>query len=341
MNSYSLLYQIAQNTAGIPPIVGDGAYQLACKIAQNTGTPPKFGEDLYDLFYRITGNTAGTPPRYGDGIYDLLYKISGNTGGNPAFGDGVNILLSKTVKGTGGSGGLPASDVDADNFFTRAAITDPVQKSAVTNLTISLKSAGIWAKMRALYPLVGGTAASHSHNLKSASYQITWNGAMTHNANGVTGAGGNGDTGLDMTPMNPDSISFGVYCKSAAITTTRDISGASDGYSLYIYHTNSVYASLGDAGIWVYPVPAETDARGFFVAHRQSATIAKIFKNGSVISVDSNNTHGIASPGNFLFLNTSLHNHALVFISDGLADADVAALNTAVTTYQTALGRNV
>ncbi len=109
--NYKLLYQIAQNTAGVPPAVGDGIHALAYKIAQNTaGIPPKVGDGIHDLFFKIAQNTAGTPPKIGDGLHDLLYKIVGNVGGNPVIGDGRHDQLYEIAGTTiGGSGGPPDS----------------------------------------------------------------------------------------------------------------------------------------------------------------------------------------------------------------------------------------
>ena len=58
-------------------------------------------------------------------------------------------------------------DADAQAFITAASITDPTQQSAINTLVVNLKSYGIWNQMFAIYPFVGGTAASHKWNLKN------------------------------------------------------------------------------------------------------------------------------------------------------------------------------
>ena len=59
------------------------------------------------------------------------------------------------------------TDTDAQAFITAAAITDPTQQAAINTLVVDLKGYSIWTKMKAVYPFVGGTAATHKFNLKS------------------------------------------------------------------------------------------------------------------------------------------------------------------------------
>lgn len=125
--------------------------------------------------------------------------------------------LTGFSKRVGSSGPAPVSDSDAQAFLTAAGIVDPTQRSAVNQLVIDLKAATIWTKLIALYPFVGGTAASHKWNLKDptdsdGAFRITWNGMLTHNANGVVsnGSTGYGDTHLDPS-SNGMSDSIGVW----------------------------------------------------------------------------------------------------------------------------------
>ncbi len=56
-----------------------------------------------------------------------------------------------------GSGAAPL-DPDAQAFITAAGITDATQQSAINTLVTDLKGYGIWTKMKAIYPFVGGTS---------------------------------------------------------------------------------------------------------------------------------------------------------------------------------------
>ena len=88
-------------------------------------------------------------------------------------------------------------DPDAQAFITAAGITNPTQQTAINTLVVSLKANGIWTKMKAIYPMVGGTATSHKFNLKDprdldVAFRLSFVGGVTHNSNGITVNGVNG-----------------------------------------------------------------------------------------------------------------------------------------------------
>jgi hypothetical protein len=98
-----------------------------------------------------------------------------------------------------------AVDADATAFITAAGITNLTQASAINTLVNDLKTYGLWTKMKALYPFVGGTATSHKFNLKDprdldAAFRLVFTGGWTHTS---TGAKPNGTTGYANTYLNP------------------------------------------------------------------------------------------------------------------------------------------
>jgi hypothetical protein len=113
-------------------------------------------------------------------------------------------------------------DADAQAFLTAAAITDPTITSAIDTLVVQLKADGIWTKMKALYPFVGGTASTHKYNLKNpldtdAAFRLTFSGGWTHSANGVQPNGTNGyaDTFLiPSTQLSLNSTHIAGYIKN-------------------------------------------------------------------------------------------------------------------------------
>ena len=50
------------------------------------------------------------------------------------------------------------SDTDAQAFLNAAFITSQTQANAINTLVTDLKTAGVWTKMMAIYPFVGGNA---------------------------------------------------------------------------------------------------------------------------------------------------------------------------------------
>ena len=83
-------------------------------------------------------------------------------------------------------------DVSATAFSNASGITDATQKSAINTLVKDLKRFGLWSKIKAFYPFVGGTAESHKWNLidprdLDAAYRLTFSGGWTHNTSGIKG----------------------------------------------------------------------------------------------------------------------------------------------------------
>jgi hypothetical protein len=114
-----------------------------------------------------------------------------------------NMYLINSYKFGGGA--PPPIDPDAQAFLTAAAITDPTITSAIDTLVVQLKADGIWTKMKALYPFVGGTASTHKYNLKDpqdldASFRLVFNGGWTHSANGALPNGTNGFADTKLIP---------------------------------------------------------------------------------------------------------------------------------------------
>ena len=100
-----------------------------------------------------------------------------------------------------------AFDPDAQAFFTASGLTGATNLNAVNQLVLDLKAASIWTKMKAIYPMVGGTAALHKWNLKDpqdldAAYRLVFNGGWTHSS---TGALPNGTNGYANTFLNANT----------------------------------------------------------------------------------------------------------------------------------------
>jgi hypothetical protein len=99
------------------------------------------------------------------------------------------------------------TDYDALNFVNAALISNETQQIAINTLTTDLKNAGLWSKMKAIYPFVGGTASTHRWNLKDprnvdAAFRLTFSGGWTHSS---TGADPNGTNASADTFIRPSS----------------------------------------------------------------------------------------------------------------------------------------
>jgi hypothetical protein len=252
-------------------------------------------------------------------------------------------------------------DPDAQAFITAAAITNPTQQTAINTLVVSLKGYGLWTKMKAIYPFVGGTATTHKFNLKNpldtdAAFRLVFNGGWTHSSNG---AQPNGTNAWANTHLNPNSIlsltsaHMAFYSRSNVAASTAIEMGV---YSLapnYFFHLHSRYT--GDINFSLINVNVATSypnnsSLGLFVATRTGATSNQAFRNNSSLGTNTNAVSGVANTffivlgaGNINGVITNYSNKQCAFssIGDGLSPTDTANFYTAVQTFNTTLGRQV
>jgi hypothetical protein len=276
----------------------------------------------------------------------------------------VSQSITCTVTATNDAGSASATsntitptwETDAQAFITAAAITDPTQQSAVNQLVVDLKADGVWSKMKAIYPFVGGSSTSHSFNLRNTSqFQITWNGGITHSSNGVlpNGVNGFGNTGLNLsTQTTLNDIHLGFYSRTHSTQNAADIGAATDNitnYHLMQLTGSTTFYIINESAFTTYPNFSDTDTKGFYVGTR-SGTVVKGWKNGTLRATKSPATTA-ARPNFNVYLGgynqggtpALFSNRQLAFssIGDGLTDTEATNLNTRVTQFQTALNRNV
>ena len=262
--------------------------------------------------------------------------------------------------------GVPVvADVDAQSFLNAAGLTDLGQANAVNKLVTDLKSAGIWNKMKALYPFVGGSATSHKWNLKDprdldAAYRLVFNGGWTHTSSGVKP---NGSNAYAMTHLSPSSAltnnnyHLGYYSREQITTGNSVDIGCSDTTGQMIsvthwYQSANVKGCVMGSYIGNLTVTSSnSNTLGLLVGTRTSSTLAKQYMNGvqDGASVTTLNTYNLLSRnlvigGNFAFggvTEFTTRQSAFASIGDGLTDTEATTFYTAVQTFQTTLGRAV
>ena len=250
--------------------------------------------------------------------------------------------------------GAAAFDTDAQAFITAASITNSTQQNAINQLVLDLKSYSLWTKMTALYPFVGGNATSHSFNLKNTSqFQLSFLGGWSHSSMGATpnGTDAYADTGLNPSTslsLNDNHLSY--YSRTNNTYSAEDIGirASSDTrvFDIEIYwFGNSYYENMAgfNAGI------SRTDTRGLFLNTRTSSTGFSAYRNNTLNSIVQASV-GLPNGNIFIGANNLVgtgyyhptnRQTALISIGAGMSSTDVSNYNTAVTTYQTTLGRNV
>ena len=251
-------------------------------------------------------------------------------------------------------GGAPAVDPDAQAFLTAASITDPTITSAIDTLVVDLKGYGIWTKMKALYPFVGGTATTHKWNLKDprdldAAFRLVFNGGWTHSANVATPNGTNGFANTFLIPSTSLTTSSAHFSK---YNRTNDLSGTKvDGVvSTQFFQQNYSIGNsvIGDLATIVSYTPSDT--RGLFTTTRTANNVVKVFKNTTQLGITNTNLIiGMATANVYLgarnlngtaqFYNS--YQCAFASIGDGLTDTEATDFYTAVQSFNTTLSRQV
>ena len=249
------------------------------------------------------------------------------------------------------------SDADAQAFVTNAGIVDQVEANAINNLVIGMKADGLWTKMKAVYPFVGGTSSTHKWNLKDprdldAAFRLVFSGGWTHSSTGALPNGTNGYADTFLTP----SISLSLTSGHFSIYSRTNSAGGYDIGSLSIpgnienglisrYSNNIFYVKYGST----FLTTSSTDSRGHFINNRNSATNTKGIKNGIVL-INSPETAALSTAKLFLsannntsFIPNEFSSKQLAFasIGDGLTDTEAANFYTAVQAFQISLNRNV
>ena len=260
------------------------------------------------------------------------------------------------------SGGA-SIDPSAQSFITAAGITNPTQQAAINTLVTDLKGYGIWNKLNAIYPMVGGTASNHKFNLKDprdldAAYRLVFNGGWTHSNNGALPNGTNAfaDTKLNPFTVLSNNINIGYYSRTninsvAPACEIGSVSGPSgpDYLMLFARLNNVSWYSILENGS--YTQANDTNSAAFYTATRNGTTV-KGFKNGSNVITRNGVTIQI-KPNGSIYLGAinwyglltagwySSRQCAFSFIGENLSDTEAANLATAVQAFQTTLGRQI
>lgn len=261
----------------------------------------------------------------------------------------------------------PKWDVDTQAYMTATGL-DESFAPALDGLVTGLKDKGLWAKMSAIYPFIGGTAALHKWNLKDprdvdAAYRLTYYGATSihsttlgYRANppGATNNGpGYADTHfVPLGVLNQDSTHLSFYSLEDTPPGDRAEMGCFNwtGTSGSRFHiicrysgVNAYYYGMSEEGTTNVGVPA---ASGLFVATRTGPAIQTAYRNG--VSVGTNGNGSIALPPTSvwlgainLFANKTDIPCGFASIGAGLTPQNNTDLYTIVQAFQTALGRAI
>ena len=277
----------------------------------------------------------------------------------------IGIGINTTLRAMGGGG--PSYDADAQAFFDRVTAAGgsltTTEQTATNQLVLDMKSAGIWSSMKAIYPMVGASAAACAQNLKSSSFTGSFTSGWTFASTGVTPNGTSAymNTGLNIgTVLTQTNSHASFYSRSASDTSLYPtVIGAygntsyTEAVDLYIRRPTPGDKGGGQLGSFSTSVInfTETDARKFAILSRTSATSLKYYTTGILRDTNTtSDTTGFGSvtayigAGNYVTgtaQNFSVLQCAFASLGDGLTDTQASNFYTAVQAFQTTLSRQV
>jgi hypothetical protein len=255
------------------------------------------------------------------------------------------------------------TDENVQNFVNATGITNPATISALDTFVTTLKSDGIWTKLYALYPFVGGAQNTNRVNLiNTASYNLGFTGSWAYSDNGVSS---NGTDAWANTFFFP-SQSISDYARNSSLAVFTRTNSTSSGYDMgaelngtfrtYFISKNTGNTSQYDIGLNALTTPSAVTGSGFWVASvsGSSSDNQRIFRNGTKLANKTNVLDAYQVPtssiaiaannvgGNITTVNAfTSESYSLASIGKGFTDGEVSLYNTAVQSFQTSLGRNI
>lgn len=249
------------------------------------------------------------------------------------------------------------TDADVLAFYskvtTAGGILTTTEQTAINQLVVDLKAKGLWTSMKAIYPMVGSSAASCAQNLVSSSFTGTFNGAWTFSSNGVIGNATNTffNTGLNQsTNLNASNNHISIYSRTNSNILQID-SGITDGatYSFNQFFLRFNGNVIYENGSQVINV-ATGNSLGLYIGTSTSTTLAKLYKNNSILG-SSTTTQSKALFNRNIYIGASNSNgttssptnrqYAFASIGDGLNDTQASDFYTIVQAFNTTLSRQV
>lgn len=260
-------------------------------------------------------------------------------------------------------------DEDVQAFLTATGITDSTITSAINTFVIGLKENNLWTKMRAIYPFVGGTAATHRFNLKDprdldVAHRLIFSGGISHTSLGVLPGGVNGWANTYVNPSlvltnNDTHISY--YSRTSAsrgsieIGLGVDFNASSNRIVIHVsWSDGNMYSDAYNFGTARIAQANSNAGQGYYIQTRTSSSSHKVFKNGTQLGATNTGDSGNVTliNGNiplFGLWNTSTNGMvsglfsnrecSMATIGNGLSDSESSTLTTLVNNFQTTLGR--
>ena len=247
------------------------------------------------------------------------------------------------------------SGVDADwlAYYNRVIAAGgsltTTEQNATKTLVADLKANSLWTPMKAIYPMVGASAAACAQNLKSSSFTGTFTSGWTFASTGVTPNGTSAylDTGLPSNTMSNGSTHMSYYSRTNAVgLNSIDMGTETPDFLIWFSAYGITNANFGTNMLYT---PMLTNTQGFLLASKYTTTLGLIQFNNSQqlktgLTGDSRSIKNIfigaintGTPAGYYSTKQTAFNS----IGDGLTDTQASNFYTAVQAFQTTLSRQV
>jgi hypothetical protein len=234
-------------------------------------------------------------------------------------------------------------------WITATGETDATIISALTTLESDMATYGLTSKMKALYPMVGGTAAKHKFNFMDArdldaAYRLVFNGGWTHSSTGALPNGTNAYADTKLNTSTVLSISSAHISHYARTTPNGGVLMANDSLDCILQLSGGqLYGSLAAS----FSNTTQAANAAFYMVNRPNGTNQKLIRNSTILLNDSKTSTSFSNKNILLGAYNSgpafPSNAEVAFssIGDGLTDTEAANFYTAVQAFQTTLSRQV
>lgn len=240
-------------------------------------------------------------------------------------------------------------------FIAKSGVNATAPQIAALNTRVLAAKGGsnpYWSALSVYYPFLGNSATCDSFNLVDAdTFQITWSGTVTHDANGITGDGssGQGDTTLNPStiPAFIDSLAFGFYNRTTGSNGASEFGVLSGSEAAFIVTNTSNFnlsINCGGASFAATPITPGTEI-GLQSDSRTSSANHIVYQRSTAIAT-ATSIQDVIPNATFILLNVptqgfSSRNLASAYVGTGLTAAQIAQFNTDEQVFQTSLSRQV
>jgi hypothetical protein len=262
------------------------------------------------------------------------------------------VLLSSCQKEYSMEGSERSFDKDAEQFFSNSGINDLTQKDAINDFVLELKDNSLWGKFYAIYPMVGGTAATTKWNLKDprdldSAYRLTFSGQPVFAATGVLfpTLSDYADTHFTDSTLNYKNSAISYYSRTENTIVGYDM-GCTNG--AWPYNQLTVYSDVAQPAYlsaWLGYIPniPTLTSTGLFMLSSSNVNIT-LYRNGVNLG-SSDDEPNPNFTGLSILIGTSRggpsgqRECALATIGESLTDAQSLKFYQIVQNFQDNLGR--